>query len=401
MPKSRSGSAAHRMRSYIAGEKGRNRVRLFTWPSQGTALWVDFQEAGRRRKQCLGHADWDRAKRQADEIAARLGQGETLPQPARVKVLTCAKLFDMYEREVTEHKNSASARGHDRRTLKLFRRAFGEERDITTLNVRDWDSYIRRRRSGELAPPPRRKNAKVKPQPVRLRVIEQDLKLLLAVLNWAERARADGSGYLLDRNPLRGLKVPKDPSTRRPMFTPAQVAALQRAADEHSGLAKMLVMLCYYTGHRGGAIRQLRWSDIHIEAGTIRWRGEIDKIGNDHTTPMHKDLAAYLKAERKRVKAIGDVWVCPHPYDAEKPMSREYAVKKLWPALRSAAGIPAGEHYGWHSFRRTWTNQLRAVPLKELQTLGGWKSTQTIVQVYLQADEGAQRAALAHLASNR
>jgi len=37
------------------------------------------------------------------------------------------------------------------------------------------------------------------------------------------------------------------------------------------------VLLAWYTGHRSSAIRQLRWSDIDLEAGTIRRRAEVDK----------------------------------------------------------------------------------------------------------------------------
>jgi integrase len=122
--------------------------------------------------------------------------------------------------------------------------------------------------------------------PVRARIVEQNLKLLLAVLNWAERARDDGSGYLLDRNPLRGLRLPREESPRRPMFTFEECNALHRAAQAHSPTAKRFVCLAWYTGHRSGAIRQLRWSDIDVDGGTIRWRAEMDKIGYEHRNPM-------------------------------------------------------------------------------------------------------------------
>ena len=58
-----------RRRSYSAGEWGRNRVRVF--PDSKTGLiQIEWREAGRRRSRSLGHRDWDRAKRQADEVAA-------------------------------------------------------------------------------------------------------------------------------------------------------------------------------------------------------------------------------------------------------------------------------------------------------------------------------------------
>ena len=401
MTKQKRETAKHprEMWSYIIGRKGKNRIRVFAWPEKGNSLWIDYREDGKRIKKSLGHSDTARAQRLAEDIAARLSEG-TAP-PAEV-TLTLQTLFDKYEREVSAHKNSASARGHDARTLPLFVKAFGAERLPETLNVRDWNSYSRRRFSGELAPSYKYdKWGKIILRPVRARVVEQDLKLLLAVLNWAERARDDGSSYLIERNPLRGLKLPKEESPHRPMFTPEQCAALQTAAAEHSPLAERFVALALFTGHRSGAIRQLRWSDIDLEGGTIRWRAEIDKIGYEHRNPMHPELTALLKRQRKQIKAIGDAWVFPHPYDAKKPMSREVAVTELWPALRDAAGIPKGERYGWHSFRRAFANALRDVPLRELKDLGGWKNQNTVVMVYLRPDEDAQRKALKKLSGTR
>jgi len=393
----RSPAQNREMWSYVTGKKGENRIRVFAWPAKGNSLWIDYRENGKRVKKSLGHSDQGRAIRQAEEVASRLSPDNV--RPAAGTVLTLQTLFDIYEREVTPHKRSGSAKGHDRRTLPLFLSCFGGDRRPDSLNVRDWQSYIRRRSSGELAPKYKLDDeGKVVHVPVRARVVEQDLKLLLAVLNWAERARDDGSGYLLDRNPLRGLKLPREESPQRPMFTPEQCSALLRAAQEHSSTAERFVMLAWYTGHRSGAIRQLRWSDIDTDAGTIRWRAEVDKIGYEHRNPMHSDLIAFLKRERSRVGAIGDAWVFPHETDPKKPMPRECAVQELWPALRDSAGIPGGERYGWHSFRRAFANALRDVPLRELKDLGGWKNQATVVAVYLRPDENAQRSALAKLA---
>lgn len=394
-----SAKRSREMWSYIAGKKGKNRVRVFAWPTKGNSLWIDYREDGKRIKKSLGHSDQERARRLADDVAARLSNGIARPAGA---VLTLRTLFDIYEREVTQYKKSASARGHDKRTLPLLLECFGAQRRPDTLNVRDWQSFIRQRASGELAPRYQRdKHGKLVRVPVRARVIEQDLKLLLAVLNWAERARDDGSGWLVERNPLRGLKLPREDSPKRPMFTAAQCAALRVAAAQHSPLAERFVMLAWYTGHRSSAIRQLRWSDIDLEGGTIRWRAEVDKIGYEHRNPMHADLGQYLKRERLRTGSIGDAWVFAHPYDAKLPMSREYVVKELWPALREAAGIPRGERYGWHSFRRAFANALRDVPLRELKDLGGWKNQNTVVAVYLRPDEDAQRTALTKLTGTR
>ena len=56
-------------RSYGAGEWGRNRVRIFPDPKTGN-FQIEWRENGRRRSRSLGHGDWPRARRQADEFAA-------------------------------------------------------------------------------------------------------------------------------------------------------------------------------------------------------------------------------------------------------------------------------------------------------------------------------------------
>ena len=73
-------------RSYGAGEWGRNRVRVFPDPKTGL-VQVEWRENGRRLTRSLGHRDWARAKRQADEFAAGFvgpdlnGKAEAEPEP--------------------------------------------------------------------------------------------------------------------------------------------------------------------------------------------------------------------------------------------------------------------------------------------------------------------------------
>ncbi len=56
-------------RGYSAGERGRNRVRVFPDPKTGL-IQIEWRDDGRRLSRSLKHRDWRRAKRQADEIAA-------------------------------------------------------------------------------------------------------------------------------------------------------------------------------------------------------------------------------------------------------------------------------------------------------------------------------------------
>ena len=114
---------------------------------------------------------------------------------------------------------------------------------------------------------------------------------------------------------------------------------------------------------------------------------------------MHRDLVAFLKQDRVRAKAVGEAFVFPAMRNSSNPLPRD-TVQKLWRNLAKAASIPRGEGYGRDSFRRAFANALRDVPLRELKDLGGWNSTATIVKVYLQPNEQAQRTALGKLATS-
>ena len=72
-------------------------------------------------------------------------------------------------------------------------------------------------------------------------------------------------------------------------------------------------MVAHETGHRIGAIRQLRWSDVDLEGGVVRWRAEHDKSGYEHRTPVTAEALAALEEARKRNPGIGDAPVLPSP----------------------------------------------------------------------------------------
>ena len=383
MARSRS---TKRAQSYITGEKGTNRVRLYPHPRDGKLLLEYRDEVGTKRRVSLRHSDLVRGKEKADALAAELRKG---PAPRGAEI-TLRSLIDMYESEVTPTKGD-SGQAHDRRTFPLFLRAFGSTRPPASLNIRDWQTYIRLRQTGTLAP------SGGKGKPVGNRILEQDLKLLLAILNWAERARGDGSAYLLDRNPLRGLKVPKEENPRRPQLSAEQFVAIRLAAKADSASAELFVMLAWYAGHRAQSVRRLRWSDLDLVAGTIRWRAENDKIRYEHVNPMHSELLAFLRAAHG-ARVTGDDWIFPE-LSGDDRRSR-YRCVELFRRLARSAGVPSGEGFGWHACRRAFANTLRDVPLRDLKDLGGWKTSKTVVEVYLQPDQEAQRRALLLMGRN-
>ena len=369
--------------SYSAGEWGRNRVRAFEHPRTGR-FFLELTESGKRKRIALGHRNCEAAKAKAEEVALALRRGE----PNESKDPTLRSLFDNYVREVTPQK-SASKQAHDRRAARLFLECLGLHRRASTLNRRDWDGYIAwRRRGGD------QRGGRAHQRRISNRVITYDLKFLRSVLNWAVTA-GDGEGRaLLDRNPLQGMPYPKDETPKRPVLTHEQYQAMLAASPELDELFELALILAHETGHRIGAIRLLRWSDVDWENGTMLWRGNQDKSAHEHRTPLSAGALAALQKHRKGRLGGRDGWIFPAPLDASNPCSR-HLFRTWWRRGEKLAEIPRQALLGWHSLRRKFATELKEVPLKDLCSLGGWKEPQTILKCYQQPDADTMRKALA------
>ena len=128
--------------------------------------------------------------------------------------------------------------------MRMFLRFFGRSRDPATLSQRDWDRFIRARRAGRIGP---------SGKPVSDRTVEYDLKLLIAVLNWAVKSRDEQGRLLLDRNPLRGLRTPTEKNPTRVVLTEDEYRALLKVSRRVDWRFYVALVLAHETGHRIGA----------------------------------------------------------------------------------------------------------------------------------------------------
>jgi len=402
--------------SYVAGERGRNWVRAFE-KEKGGILFIEwYEEDGpdgkrRRKRASLGHRDREEAKGEADELAAAFLDTAVADALARSTPggVTVHHLIDLYLESETPFK-SRSKQGHDRRASAMFKKFFARTRRAETLNLRDWNRFIRARREYRVGPAAtleraRRAEKKGAPlPPVGNRQIEYDLRFLWAVLNWATKA-GDGDGQvLLPRHPwndcVRSRHWPKEKNPDRPTLTSRQYLELLEVAPGIDWRFHVALVLAHETGHRIGSIRRLRWSDVEAREGWIRWRAESDKTDREHWTPLTEPAAGALRIARDlRYDGAADPeseskrWLLPSPADPFKPCSRNI-MRDWWNAAQERAGLRGVHRLGWHSLRRKFANDLRHVPLKDLASLGGWKDTQTLLKCYLKENEEAMVEAL-------
>ena len=370
-------------RSYGAGEWGRNRVRVF--PDRKTGLYqMEWRENGRRLTRSLGHRDWTRAKRQADEFAAGFASPELNGKAeAEPEALTLGRLFEIYGEEVTPTKGKRT-RERDRVATAMFLDFFGRDRAPATFSQRDWDRFIQARRAGRAGRSGR---------PVGNRTIEWDLTFLMAVFNWAERSKDERGRLLLDRNPLKGLRKPREKNPARVVLTEDEYRAMLGVSRQVGWRFHVALVLAHETGHRIGAIRQLRWSDIDFEGREVRWRAEHEKTGYEHITPLTDEAITALEEARRMGTGKGNAPVLPSSKDATRCMHRVTAFQ-WWRKAQTLAGLEPKARRGWHSLRRKFASDLMDLPLKVLCELGGWKDAQTVLRCYQRPDAGQLRTAL-------
>jgi integrase len=365
------------------------RVRLFQKRKDGTfyrTVWV--AGSGRTHASILTR-DRAEAERLGRLLLSELLRQEELTLPGR---LTLWALWDRYKRECAAFlDNKPDSRRDDESRVKVLLAFFGERCEVRTLTARDQATYSARRKAGGIT----LRNGK-KTRGVRARSVEMDLVLLHAILSWATTVRVSNGSRLLDVNPLAGVRREREQNPVRPIaswerFTRTRKAmrGLGDAAEsviERIRWTKMelALVLAEATGRRLGSIRQLRWEDIDVERGTIRWRAEFDKKGREWVVPCPSSLIDDLKQFRKRLGVIGE-WLFAGERKPERPMDRHLFDKWLRVAEEQAK-LPKLVGGLWHPYRRKWATERKHHSLKDVAAAGGWKDTETLLTCYQQPD---------------
>lgn len=118
--------------------------------------------------------------------------------------------------------------------------------------------------------------------------------------------------------------------------------------------------LCGYQGARQHAVLHLRWEDVDLEAGTLTWRSEWDKVGRTWTQPLRQGSRAALEAAAKFRNESG--WVLWGYTRTGTPTT--YTIQSLWSAITRAeerAGIEHAERRGGHGLRRLLAGEVAAL----------------------------------------
>ena len=210
------------------------------------------------------------------------------------------------------------------------------------------ETYLAARRSGRI-----RANDRRAADTPRDGTLRNEILCLSTVCNWAVDEKRNGR-RLLERNPVRGLRLPKEKNVRRPVASPDRFGKLLEVSgkvDPRSQFRALLV-LAWHTGRRINAICHLRAADILLgedrvraalaELGkneswasqwpnAIRWSAEYDKVGLEDVTPISATVVRELESYPRCNPRVGDAWLFTMDTDPERPQTNAGAAHYLGP----------------------------------------------------------------------
>src|SRR5256885_1564032 len=263
----------------------------------------------------LGTTDRQEARRLAIEFIRELEKGKkiNLAEP-----LTLERMWDRYQQEAPSYRGNLERTRKQKQTdARLLIAGLGATKRVEHLTKNDVERYVAMRRTGHGWPDGR------ETKPVRARTIQGEIKQLRQMIYWAMSERLPDGSWLLENNPLRGVKLPKEEDPRRPVATYDRFLKLRTAAQEMAVTApqergrerwkrwEMALVLAEASGARIGAISGLRWSDISFDPPEIKFMAEFDKRGRDRVVPIPEALAEELRSFKVKFAAGGAGWRVP------------------------------------------------------------------------------------------
>ena len=202
---------------------------------------------------------------------------------------------------------------------------------------------------------------------------------------------------IIQKNPIRKLKLKKPSSSKKPCFTPQQLRELIVNADDY---LRPIVVFLGYTGCRVGEMQELLWEDVHLDANgngvlDIRLGGSDGetKGKKSRRIPIHPELRPYLES----MPRIDERVFHSRPsrlYPRGNGRLVDTRLLDQIKALCARCGFENPKQYTTHTFRHTFASMLARQNVSQryaLQLMGHTSSK--ILDMYFSVyDEDAARA---------
>lgn len=228
---------------------------------------------------------------------------------------------------------------------------------------------------------------------------------------------------LVDRNVARLVDPPPLEQRHPSAFTVEEFGRIAKAcADDRLGRFFLFVA---FTGARRSEALGLEWRDVDLDDETWQVRETLHHVpkaaeratgrtglvhgapkteASGDPVPLSRQAVALLREHHRAQTAERLRFPEPWPYEPEEtPVFASKVgtplhpsnVSRAWPKLLERADVPReapdGRPRGLHELRRTFATRLRdaGIPLEDVQRLGRWTSSETLLRLYAGSD--AQR----------
>jgi integrase len=205
-----------------------------------------------------------------------------------------------------------------------------------------------------------------------------------------------------DRNPIRLVRQGAKRKAAPNVLTPYEIKLLVDGLELRE---RTLVLLAASTGLRQSELFGLKWGDINFEEKTIYVTRSIvyGVVGPCKTEASQKPVPVHpliidtlLKWRGQQPYRKSENWVfASRRYRGRKPYWGQAILRKFIRPRALELGIE--KHFGWHTFRHTYSTLLRSVgtEFKVMQELLRHSSLRSTLDVYTQAITPSKHAAQA------
>lgn len=209
-----------------------------------------------------------------------------------------------------------------------------------------------------------------------------------------------------DRNPIRLVRQGAKRRTSPNVLTPYEIKTLVDGLELRE---KTLVLLAASTGLRQSELFGLKWGDISFEDKTIFVTrsivngvvGPCKTEASQKPVPVHSLILETLLIwrEQQPYRKPEDWVFASRRYRGRKPYWGQAILRKFIRPKAQELGIQT--HFGWHTFRHTYSTLLRSVgaEFKVMQELLRHSSLRSTLDVYTQAVTPSKHAAQAAVMS--
>lgn len=196
---------------------------------------------------------------------------------------------------------------------------------------------------------------------------------------------------LIDSNPFADLRL-KQSRGRKDLVvpTPDEVAALiQAARDVHGEYGRRvyanLVQFAAFSGLRAGELFGLRWSDVSLEARTIRVERQWNIKLQEFTTPKNGRARTVFLTDQAR-EALERTARTRHEEIFRTPNEKLFSggsVTYWWHPVRAAAGLPGFPFHGLRHHFGTFLAREDVGPVQIKSMMGHADLETTMVYVHM------------------